>query len=61
MNKDQLFDGISILAQQLNGLMQQKYKLKKEETDFLLRTNSKDSNRIQHALDSLLETIEFAD
>ncbi len=55
----QEFKEIHQLAHQINNLMKQKYELTKEEVREILQTNSTDSNRMEHVLDSLLECIDF--
>ena len=57
--QDELFNEIKPLAEQIVGLMKQKYELTKDEVREILRTKSKDSNRMEHVLDSLLECIDF--
>jgi len=57
MNEE--FKEIHNLASQINSLMKQKYELTKQEVQEILKTNSSDSNRMEHALDSLLECVDF--
>jgi len=56
---DDNFKEIHKLAAQINNLMKQKYELTKQEVNDILKTNSSDANRMEHALDSLLECIDF--
>ena len=53
------FKEIYQLASQINSLMKQKYELTKEDVQQILLSNSKDNNRMEHVLDSLLECIDF--
>ena len=58
-NKDKLFENISSIANQISGLMKQKFEFTKDEVNDILNTNSRDTNRMEHVLDSLLECIDF--
>jgi len=56
---NELFDKIAPLAHQIVDLMKQKFEFTKQEVNEILNTNSRDTNRMEHALDSLLECIDF--
>ena len=59
MTENEYTDNIKQLARQIVDLMKEKYRLTREEVETILSSGSRDTNRMEHALDNLLECIEF--